>query len=203
MGFLDIGQYYFSVRVKRGLLLVFGRKPPYLCIVFRRGHGGQVYIKGKKIEIMKKLMTMVGAMMMVAAANASEVMTVAFNEARVNVPARVRFVKGENYGFSVEAKDSVIARAVRCSVKDGVLRLSFGNALQPGESKFDAKKGVYYYGVNPTNQVFADENGEDDMVITVVAPDMPKFKTSSDYVAVTVTAVEEVGNSRAALTMNE
>ena len=147
---------------------------------------------------MKKLMTMVSAMMMVAAVNASEVTTVAFNEARVNVPARVRFVKGDNYGFSVEAKDSVIARAVRCSVKDGVLRLSFGNALQPGESKFDAKKGV-----NPTNQVFVGENGEDDMVITVVAPDMPKFKTSSDYVAVTVKAVEEAGNSRAALTMNE
>lgn len=82
---------------------------------------------------MKKLMTMVSAMMMVAAVNASEVATVAFNEARVNVPARVRFVKGENYGFSVEAKDSVIARAVRCSVKDGVLRLSFGNALKPGD----------------------------------------------------------------------
>ena len=78
---------------------------------------------------MKKLMTMVSAMMMVAAVNASEVATVAFNEARVNVPARVRFVKGDNYGFSVEAKDSVIARAVRCTVKDGVLRLSFGNAL--------------------------------------------------------------------------
>jgi len=49
---------------------------------------------------MKKLMTMVSAMMMVAAVNASEVATVAFNEARVNVPARVRFVKGDNYGFS-------------------------------------------------------------------------------------------------------
>lgn len=33
---------------------------------------------------MKKLMTMVSAMMMVAAVNASEVTTVAFNEARVN-----------------------------------------------------------------------------------------------------------------------
>lgn len=152
---------------------------------------------------MKKLMTMVSAMMMVAAVNASEVVTVAFNEARVSVPARVRFVKGENYGFSVEAKDSVIARAVRCSVKDGVLRLSFGNALQPGESKFDVKKGVHYYGVNPTNQLLVAEDIEEDMVITVVAPGMPKFKTSSDYVAVAVKAVEEVGNSRAALTMNE
>lgn len=146
---------------------------------------------------------MVSAMMMVAAANASEVTTVAFNEARVNVPARVRFVQGDSYGFSVEAKDSVIARAVRCSVKDGVLRMSFGNALQPGESKFDAKKGVYYYGVNTANQVLMNEDAEDDMVITVVAPEMPKFKTSSDYVAVTVKAVEKAKNSKAALSMNE
>ena len=72
---------------------------------------------------MKKLMTMVSAMMMVAAVNASEVTTVAFNEARVNVPARVRFVKGDNYGFSVEAKDSVIARAVRCSVKLSLIHI--------------------------------------------------------------------------------
>ena len=75
-------------------MLAFGRKPPYLCIVFRRGHEGQVYIKGKKIEIMKKLMTMVSAMMMVAAVNASEVVSVAFYVARGSVPARVRFVKG-------------------------------------------------------------------------------------------------------------
>ena len=60
-------------------MLAFGTEPPYLCIVFRRGHEGQVYIKGKKIEIMKKLMTMVSAMMMVAAVNASEVTTEEFN----------------------------------------------------------------------------------------------------------------------------
>ena len=60
---------------------------------------------------MRKLMTMACAMIMAAAANASEVVTVEFGEARVNVPARVRFVQGENYGFSVAAKDSVIAKA--------------------------------------------------------------------------------------------
>ena len=52
-------------------------------------------LKVKRLKFMKKLMTMVSAMMMVAAVNASEVTTVAFNEARVNVPARVRFVKGK------------------------------------------------------------------------------------------------------------
>ena len=102
---------------------------------------------------MRKLMTMACAMIMAAAANASEVVTVEFGEARVNVPARVRFVQGENYGFSVAAKDSVIAKAVRCSVKDGVLRMNFGNALQPGETKYDAKKGVYYYGVNSDSPI--------------------------------------------------
>lgn len=151
---------------------------------------------------MRKLMTMACAMIMAAAANASEVVTVEFGEARVNVPARVRFVQGENYGFSVAAKDSVIAKAVRCSVKDGVLRMNFGNALQPGETKYDAKKGVYYYGVNSDSQVLPAETA-DDLVITVVAPEMPKFKTNSDYVATTVKKVEEAGKSRSALTMNE
>ena len=148
-------------------------------------------------------MTMVCAMMMVAAVNASEVSTVAFNKALFSVAARVRFVKGENYGFSVEAKDSVIARSVRCSVKEGVLRLSYGNALKPGETKFDARKGVHYYGVNPTNQILTAEDIEEDMVITVVAPEVPKFQTSPDFVAVTVKAVEGDGNSRTAETMDE
>ena len=61
---------------------------------------------------MKKLMTMVSAMMMVAAVNASEVATVAFNEARVNVPARVRFVKGFQRG-SQGFRDSK-GRALHC-----------------------------------------------------------------------------------------
>ena len=65
---------------------------------------------------MKKLMTMVSAMMMVAAVNASEVATVAFNEARVNVPARVRFVKGRELWFqrgSQGFRDSK-SRALHC-----------------------------------------------------------------------------------------
>lgn len=135
---------------------------------------------------MKKLMIMVGVMVMTAATKASEVTTVAFNETRVNVPATVRFVQGDDYGFSVEAKDSIIARSVRCTVKDSVLTINMGNALQPGESKFDAKKGVYYYGVNATNQVLADEENGSEMVITVIAPELPKLAVSGDYEAVSV-----------------
>ena len=50
---------------------------------------------------MKKFMMMACAMIMALAANAREVNTVAFSKAVVNVPARVRFVKGDNYGFMV------------------------------------------------------------------------------------------------------
>lgn len=135
---------------------------------------------------MKKLMILASAMIMTIAAEASEVTTVAFNETRVNVPATVRFVQGENYGFSVEAKDSIVARSVRCTVKDSVLTINMGNALRPGEQKFDAKKGVYYYGVNAANQVLADEETDAEMVITVIAPELPKLAVSSDYEAVSV-----------------
>lgn len=152
---------------------------------------------------MKKLMTMVGAIMMVAAVNASEVITVAFKEARVNIPARVRFIQGENYGFSVEAKDSIVARSVRCTVKDGVIRFSLGNSLRPGETKFDAKKGVYYYGVNAAHQVLLDENETENVVITVVAPDMPVFRTSTEYVTVSSETVKNAQRAGNALSMNE
>ncbi len=148
-------------------------------------------------------MTMVGAIMMAAAANASEVVTVAFNEARVNIPARVRFVQSEGYGFSVEAKDSIVARAVRCTVKDGIIRFSLGNSLQPGETRYDAKKGVYYYGVNKGNLVLANDSETENIVITVMAPDMPVFRTSADYVAVSVKAVEEARKDETSLSLNE
>lgn len=152
---------------------------------------------------MKKLMTMACAIIMAAAANASRVTTVAFSEARVNVPARVRFVKGDDYGFKVEAKDPVVAKSMRCSVKDGVLRIGFGNSLQPGTSTFDAKKNIYYYGINASGQVLSDDNMVDEIVITVVAPETPVFKTSADYVAVTVKTVEETQKTTGTLTMNE
>ncbi len=152
---------------------------------------------------MKKLMTMVSAIMMVAAVNASEVTTVAFNETMVNIPARVRFVQGDSYGFNVEAKDSVVARSLQCSVKDGVLRIGFGSALKPGETKYDAKKDTYYYGVNENSQMLMSGNSEDDVVITVVSPEMPRVKTSSDYVAVSVQAVESVRKDGTSLSLSE
>ena len=70
---------------------------------------------------MKKIMTMVSAIMVAATMNAENVETEAFTETLVNVPARVRFVKGDNYSFSVESENKFIAESVKAAVKDGTL----------------------------------------------------------------------------------
>lgn len=141
---------------------------------------------------MKKLMTMACAMIMAIAANASEVVTVAFNKTSVNVPARVRFVKGDMYGFRVESKDAVLARALQCSVKDGVLRFTFGETVAPGESKYDAKKNTFFYGVNNNGDAALSENVEEDLVITITSPVLPEFNTSADFITETVTEIKDM-----------
>ncbi|MCD8318932.1 MAG: hypothetical protein LUC45_08940 [Paraprevotella sp.] len=151
---------------------------------------------------MKKLMIMASAIMMAVAAKAGEVNTVAFNETRVDVPARVRFVKGDNYGFQVDAKDSIVARSLRCVVKNGVLRISAGNSLQPGETKYDPKKGAYYYGVNHDGEVYRNASDDDTTLITIYSPAMPKVTTSSDYVAEAVKEADNTAADKNMLTMN-
>lgn len=70
---------------------------------------------------MKKMMILVSAIMMAITANAQRVETASFEEVRVNVPARVRIVAGENYSINIATKNEEVAKAVNCSVKDGVL----------------------------------------------------------------------------------
>lgn len=148
---------------------------------------------------MKKIMTLVSAIIMATAANAKGVTTVPFTGTRVSVPARVRFVKGDTYAFAVEAKDSVQVRSLQCSVKDGVLCFRFGDAPEAGNVRYDAKKDVYYYGVSATERDF---NGDDGLfVITVMSPELPVMKTSADFDAVSVsTILAEADNE---LAMNE
>lgn len=86
---------------------------------------------------MKKMMIMVCAIMMAAAANAKRVETVSFDEVRVNVPARVRVVAGETYGVNVAAQNELVSASIRCTVKDGVLYIStrdVENLIKNGES---------------------------------------------------------------------
>lgn len=74
---------------------------------------------------MKKMMMMVGAAMMGASSFAVETSNVMpFEDVRVNVPARVRFVQGDSYKVDVESEDTLAASGIRVSVKDGVLRIT-------------------------------------------------------------------------------
>ncbi len=90
-----------------------------------RGDKKKRLFKGKKIVlIMKKMMILVTAIMMSVAANAIEKMNVKpFEGVSVNVPARVRFVYGENYGVDVQSNDSLTASGIRLSVQNGVLKI--------------------------------------------------------------------------------
>ena len=170
----------------------------------RKANNKAEFKLGKKIEFMRKLMTLACAMIMASVANATKVTTVAFDKTMVSVPARVRFVKGNDYGFTVEAKDSIVAKSLRCTVKEGVLRIAFGQSLQPGTSKYDARKDTYYYGINANNQILSEEDEADNLVITVTAPEMPRVKTTPDYVAVSTKRVEEARKATVGgLTMNE
>ena len=114
---------------------------------------------------MKKIMTMISAMMIAATMNAENIETEAFTETLVTVPARVRFVKGDNYSFSVESENKFIAESVKAAVKDGTLYFSLKNGLSE------------------------EEASENDLTIVITAPGMPEFKTSRNLKAVEVKSV--------------
>lgn len=80
---------------------------------------------------MKKIMTMVAAIMMVATANASnksvessimDTRRVApFSEVNVNVPARVRVIQGDEYGVQASSYAAFDTTKLEYEVKNGVL----------------------------------------------------------------------------------
>ncbi len=73
---------------------------------------------------MKKMMILVSAIMMAVTTNAIEKMNVEpFKGVNVNVPARVRFVYGEDYKVDVQSNDSLAAGGIRVNVQDGVLKI--------------------------------------------------------------------------------
>ena len=115
---------------------------------------------------MKKIMTMVSAMMIAATMNAENVKTEAFTETQVNVPARVRFVKGETYSFSVESENKVVAESIKAAVKDGILSFNLANGLS------------------------AEEASDNDLTIVITAPGMPEFKTSRNMKATEIKSVD-------------
>ncbi|MBO4664306.1 MAG: hypothetical protein J5663_07815 [Bacteroidaceae bacterium] len=116
---------------------------------------------------MKKIMTMISAMMVAATMNAENIETEAFTETLVTVPARVRFVRGDNYSFSVESENKIVAESVKAAVKDGTLYFSLKNGLS------------------------VEEASENDLTIVITAPGMPEFKTSRNMKAVEIKSVSD------------
>lgn len=86
---------------------------------------------------MKKIMTMVAAMMMLATVNANNETTNTANEplklapftvVNVNVPARVKLVLGEEYGVFANTADILDITQLDYHVSNGVLYISTDNA---------------------------------------------------------------------------
>lgn len=83
---------------------------------------------------MKKIMTLVAVIMMIATASASnnsnentsqEPLKLApFTEVNVNVPARVKLVRGEEYGVMANTIDILDTARLEYEVKNGVLYIS-------------------------------------------------------------------------------
>ena len=83
---------------------------------------------------MKKIMTLVAAMLMAVAVNASnksvEFATEApgkvapFSKVNVNVPSRVRVIQGEDYGVMVNGTSVYDSTQLVFDVRDGVLYIS-------------------------------------------------------------------------------
>ncbi|MCD8237208.1 MAG: hypothetical protein LUD00_11315 [Prevotellaceae bacterium] len=148
---------------------------------------------------MKKLMMLVGSLMAVSTMSAQEVETVPFTTAEINLPARVRFVVGDDYSFSVESSNPYLASQLQCGVKNGVLNLKYGESLKPGTVVFDEKNDAYFYGVGVSELSLSDDNEDEPLfVVTVTAPGMPEFKTSKDYKVVPVKAGDIVAEKNLA-----
>ena len=105
---------------------------------------------------MKKMMIMVSAIMMVAAGYAKmNVEMKPFEGVKVNVPARVRFVSGDNYELGVRGADSIAEKSIIWSVEDGVLK------------------------IRPRYESVNDEYNE--LCITIVSPVEPKLMVGRDF----------------------
>lgn len=140
---------------------------------------------------MKRLMTFVLSLVMTAATYAQEVETLPFNEVKMDIPARLRIVEGESYGFTVEASDESLAGTVECSLKEGVISFSMKKGAS-GEasgatSYYDSKSLSHVYRIRPYNHgTHSSVGSREELLITLSAPTVPLVKTSAGLEAVAV-----------------
>ena len=107
---------------------------------------------------MKKIMIMVSAIMMVATASATENNVTPFNSVKVNVPGRVRIIKGDTYSITV---------STATQDKDAV--------------KFDVRNGVLHIGTDSQDMLQSNGRGT---VITIVTPEEKTDLTTGEDVLV-------------------
>ena len=69
-------------------------------------------------------MIMVCVIMMATAANAEPQRVAPFSRVSVNVPARIRVIKGNEYSIMVQTKESTDSTSLRCVSRRAVVRLS-------------------------------------------------------------------------------
>ena len=139
---------------------------------------------------MRKFVTIVCATAAIAA-SAQEIETKPFCKTYIDVPARVRFVKGNEYSVRVNTNDKEMASNIQCTLKDGVLSFEYkglnaksNTEVEPGKSVFDAKSGSYFYGIDiMDNMLHGDSKEGSELVITVTSPEKPVFTTSKSMEA--------------------
>lgn len=107
---------------------------------------------------MKKVLVLIAVVMMTLGMNAEVKNINAFSEVKVNVPARVRVIRGSQYGINLSAEDSLLTSAIRYSVENGTL------------------------SINTVDETLLLAEGSE-VVITITAPEMPSFKTGRDFEA--------------------
>ncbi len=74
---------------------------------------------------MKKTILLAATIMMATATYAEKNNSITpFEKVSLNVPARVRFVTGDAYSVDVRSTNAYDQQAVRCSVEDGVLKIT-------------------------------------------------------------------------------
>lgn len=64
------------------------------------------------------------AIMMAAAANAEPQKVAPFSKVSVNVPARIRVIKGNEYSIMVNTQEPADSSSLRYTVEKGILRIS-------------------------------------------------------------------------------
>ncbi|MCD8266344.1 MAG: DUF2807 domain-containing protein [Prevotellaceae bacterium] len=84
---------------------------------------------------MKKMIILVSAALVALSSEAETRECEPFAGVNVNVPARVRFVSGDAYHVDIQSTDTLTASAIRCYVKDGVLRISSTGSGQRQEQQ--------------------------------------------------------------------